>query len=1024
MAVFAGPDRSLVLQYTVSLCCEGTMNKRNRIRLLVTLVAMMIVLCLIYLLALSESSKRHFSETSTIITSQIENLIESNKAENDTLQGTIKEDYISRAKALAYILENDPALKEDRERLARVAGLLGIDEVDIFDTEGIIVYSTVPEYVGYSMHNEGQISFFLPMLEDKNLSLCQDLVPNSKENKLTMYAMTWCGNGEYLVEVGITPERLLTAMKDKDISRLLDKMPLDDDTLYFIYDTEQDRIVSATDAALLGKSNADTPFLDLTGSTEKPGKLEMDGVGYIYTLKSYDKYKIVVCEQQDHLLRDMKTNITLLLVFLVIIMSGIFILVDVLMKREKKTEARYVGELQNYADQLSDYKRAILSDALFSLEVNLNKDQLYYGAWKDDSGNEIPLKDILGMDVPCSYDRYIHLWNERFVRTREKANFSESTDREHLLKAFTEGTSEITFDYEARVLSGRSRWLRRSICMTRNQHGDVIAYTSVKDITELVEQSKREEAYIDALATEYDSIVVVGTRGETEGKVIRHSRVAGRVAGLIDDATRDENDFVKKLELLTNIIHPEDREQFREKTGRDVIAASFAEGRQHTVDFRLLTPDNGYLYYQARFIPLRDEYNRVVGVISYMRNVDEEVRKEFSIRQDLINAKIAAETANQAKSSFLFNMSHDIRTPMNAIIGFTEIAEKHMDDKERVQEALGKVKMSSEHLLSLINDVLDMARIESGTVKIEEAPVCIDLAKDNLYSILNSSAEAKSILLTSVIDSSVTHHWIYTDRLQMMRVMTNVVSNSVKYTNPGGKITITAEELPCEREGFARLRYTVADTGIGMSEEYLAHVFEPFSRAENTTKSGIVGTGLGMAITKSLVELMGGTIAIESAPGKGTTVRMEFENRIAEPVLPHAPASENNVFSLEGKKILLVEDNELNREIAMEILEEAGVIIDTAEDGDIAVEKMRTAACGQYDMILMDIQMPRMNGYDATREIRKLPGAYASGIPIVAMTANAFEEDKQNAFAAGMNGHIAKPIDVKKLLSTMADILK
>ena len=231
------------------------------------------------------------------------------------------------------------------------------------------------------------------------------------------------------------------------------------------------------------------------------------------------------------------------------------------------------------------------------------------------------------------------------------------------------------------------------------------------------------------------------------------------------------------------------------------------------------------------------------------------------------------------------------------------------------------------------------------------------------------------------------------------------------------------EELPCGKEGYARYRHTITDTGIGMSEEFLKHVFEPFSRAETATRSGVVGTGLGMAITKSLVELMGGTIAIESQLGVGTTVRLEFENRIAEPVLPQAELPEEKPVSLEGKKILLVEDNELNREIATEILEEEGILLDTAEDGDVAVEKMKTAFAGQYDLILMDIQMPKMNGYEATRAIRKLPDPYASRIPIVAMTANAFDEDKKNAYEAGMDGHIAKPINVAQLLKTLTEIM-
>ncbi len=409
------------------------------------------------------------------------------------------------------------------------------------------------------------------------------------------------------------------------------------------------------------------------------------------------------------------------------------------------------------------------------------------------------------------------------------------------------------------------------------------------------------------------------------------------------------------------------------------------------------------------------------------KNLREITKKNAIIKaneRELISAKEAANAANDAKTMFLFNMSHDIRTPMNAIIGFTNMANKHIDDRERVQDCLGKVKSSSEHLLSLINDVLDMSRVEAGRITIDKQPVCIDSVKENLFGMLGTSAESKNITFEFDVDSSVVHHWVYADRLCTIRVLTNIVSNSVKYTKSGGKVNITVSEMLCYKEGYAHLRYTVSDTGIGMSKEFLEHIFEPFSRAESATKSGVTGTGLGMSITKSLVELMDGTIRIESEQGKGTTVILDFDERIAEPVDNTIEINKISEDVLKGKKILLVEDNELNKEIATDILTEEGVIVDTAEDGDIAVEKIKNSADGQYDMILMDIQMPRMNGYDATRAIRSLQNEKKAMIPIVAMTANAFDEDKQNAYDAGMNGHVAKPVEVPKLLKTISDILK
>ena len=998
------------------------MDRNNKRHLFIILAAALAIVyaCCFYILI--NNVNGHFLDSARILTAQIQTLIKNNDTEKNELQSSLKEEYISRARSLGYILSLDDSIQEDYDELCHVAELLDIDEVNVFDLDGLIAYSTVKDYVGFSIFSGGQISFFEPMMSDHSLELCQDLTPNTKEGKLIMYAAVWSPDGDSIVQVGITPEHLLSSMERNDISRVLDKLPVDHN-IYFVYNTPKDEIVASTDKRLSGLKDAEIG-VNLRSRPNEARKADIFDTGYVYALSGYDDYTVVICEEEDHLYRDVRTNLLLLFVFFVLGLLGITWLINIMTAREKEKEQQFIDELQGVADRLSSYKRANLSDALISLEVNLTKDELFYGVWKDDAGNEIPLSEIIGLSTPCSYDEYIREWNRRFVRTDFSESFSGRTDREHLLRIFSEGESEITCDYEAKTVSGKNAWLRHSICMTKSPSGDVIAYTNVKDVTVILEQGKREESYIRALSTEYDSIAVINFENEkTDDLIAHHSHMDKKFAAIVGEEVQYEMHFSKRLDLLKEYIHPDDRDSFYAGTRREVILTAFSENRTPTVGFRAITPDGKEIHYQERFVPLRDDGGTLIGMIACLRNIDEEIRKEVGIRKELESARIAAEAANQAKSTFLFNMSHDIRTPMNAIIGFTDIAEKHIDEKERVREALGKVRMSSEHLLSLINDVLDMSRVESGQVKIEEEPLCIDTAKDNLYSILAGTAAAKNITLNSEIDPNLTHHWIYADRLRLMRVLTNVVSNSVKYTNPGGKIDLYTEELPCDEEGMARFRYTVTDTGIGMTKEFLQHIFEPFSRAESATKSGVVGTGLGMAITKSLAELMGGTIAIESEPGKGTTVRLEFENRIARSVDPASLIPEKEDVDLSGKKILLVEDNELNREIAVEILEEEGMVLDTAEDGDIAVEKMAGASKGQYDLILMDIQMPRMNGYEATRAIRKLPDPWASSIPIIAMTANAFDEDKKNAFEAGMNGHIAKPVDVPKLLATLNEIL-
>ena len=535
----------------------------------------------------------------------------------------------------------------------------------------------------------------------------------------------------------------------------------------------------------------------------------------------------------------------------------------------------------------------------------------------------------------------------------------------------------------------------------------------------------------------------------------------------------------------------------------------------------------------------------------YQTQLEEQNRKlEIALRHE--------GAANRAKREFLFNMSHDIRTPMNAIIGFTSLAATHIDNREQVLDYLKKISTSSQHLLSLINDVLDMSRIESGKVKIEEKAVHLPDLVHDVRSIIQPNVAAKRLSL--FIDTmDIEDEDIITDPLRLNQILLNILSNAIKFTPTGGMISIRIAQKNGAPKGCVCYEFRIKDNGIGMSEEFQKHIFEEFSREESSTVSGIQGTGLGMSITKNIVDLMGGTIALTSEPGKGSEfivtlcftrsgqkaepkqlpqleglralvadddtdtclnvstmlskigmrpewtisgkeavirtkyaveqgdefsvyiidwlipdmngieiVRQirkvignqcpiiiltaydwadiedearaagvtafcekplflsELRRVLAEPFRaePVSKPAQPTAADLKGKKLLLVEDNELNREIALEILKEAGFVVDTAEDGAVAVQKIKQAAPGQYDLILMDIQMPNLDGYEATRQIRALPDAEKANIPIFAMTANAFEEDRQNALEAGMNGHIAKPLDVPHLLRVLADALK
>ena len=386
-----------------------------------------------------------------------------------------------------------------------------------------------------------------------------------------------------------------------------------------------------------------------------------------------------------------------------------------------------------------------------------------------------------------------------------------------------------------------------------------------------------------------------------------------------------------------------------------------------------------------------------------------------------------AEDASLAKTRFLNNMSHDIRTPMNAILGYAQLMEDELNEKDlpKVSEYLEKLQQSGNLLLSIINNVLDMARIESGRMEIDENYGRIEDIRQTLFEIFEDEAEKKNLALHYTIN--VEHEHILTDITKVKEIFVNILSNAIKYTPAGGSVMINVDELACDEPCCMIVRTRVSDTGIGMSQEYMTKIFDAFTREQNTTKSKITGTGLGMSIVKNYVEMLGGTIDVESELGKGSTFTVTLKHRIADEsyyVNKHIEEPGTGSEILEGRNILLAEDNDLNAEIAEVILERAGLKIERVENGIQCVNRIMEMPTGTYDMILMDIQMPKMNGYKATQTIRHLPDKDKACIPIIAMTANAFEEDKRDAIAAGMNGHIAKPIQVDKLLLMLAEIIR
>ena len=417
-----------------------------------------------------------------------------------------------------------------------------------------------------------------------------------------------------------------------------------------------------------------------------------------------------------------------------------------------------------------------------------------------------------------------------------------------------------------------------------------------------------------------------------------------------------------------------------------------------------------------------DENGRVVSVLLANRDFTEEKKRELEQEEALRQEKIKAEKANEAKSIFLFNMSHDIRTPMNAIVGYSQLMKKELTNPKLIhyQEM---IEQSSKLLLSIINNVLDMARVESGKMELDENYEVIGNISQLVCSAFAAEASRKNIELNKIVN--VEHKHIIVDSTKMQEILSNLISNAIKYTSAGGKVTIDTKELPYDKEGYVLIQTKVSDTGIGMSEEFLPSLFELFTRERNTTLSKIPGTGLGMAIVKNFVDLMNGSIEVESELGKGSTFTITIPHKIVNKDYTYRNIESSNEFDIDfmGKRILLAEDNKLNAEITTTILSEMGFEVKAVEDGILCVNEIQHQPANTYDLILMDIQMPNMDGYKATHCIRRLLQPEKANIPIIAMSANAFEEDKKKAFDVKMNDYITKPINFQKMEQVLKHIL-
>jgi signal transduction histidine kinase/ActR/RegA family two-component response regulator len=455
---------------------------------------------------------------------------------------------------------------------------------------------------------------------------------------------------------------------------------------------------------------------------------------------------------------------------------------------------------------------------------------------------------------------------------------------------------------------------------------------------------------------------------------------------------------------MSRLLFEDDRERFMGTFYRENVMSILERDKIFTMKYRLMFGDTPvWVSMKATLLEDDDGRHLIIGT----NNIEAQMEREQEYQQRVREAQTSA------RNDFLANMSHDIRTPMNAIVGYTNIAKTHQDKPETVADALDKIGSSSHYLLSLINDILDISKIESGKMQISYGPCDLAALFRRIEDITALQAKKKFLVITYCHDS-VRHYKVNADELRLEQILINIISNAIKYTPSGKTVDLIAEEIPLSG-GKNRYRFIVRDTGIGIKEDYLPHIFESFTREERTTVNRIQGTGLGLAITAKIVEMMGGTITVKSKLGEGSEFTVELELEALE-TEEQASAENNETADLTGHRILLVEDNEINAEIARMILEQYGAEVQQAENGKTGLEALQEKGPGYYDAVLMDIQMPVMNGFEATKAIRALGGAYATALPIIAMSANAYEEDVRDCLAAGMNGHIAKPFNPAELM--------
>ena len=626
-------------------------------------------------------------------------------------------------------------------------------------------------------------------------------------------------------------------------------------------------------------------------------------------------------------------------------------------------------------------------------------------------------EEYRALGLPRSGEDFISFSRERFesiIYPEDQERFLDGFVKEKIISELdAHGIYKLAFRL---MFNGVPTYVQLKVTRMIEKEGSHI----VIGISSVDEQMKAMEAFemahhasitfgrvATALAGDYFSIYVVDL--DTD-HFVEYS--ATKEFDTLGVEKNGEDFFNLSRRNMSRLIYEDDRERFMGTFYREKVMSILERDKIFTMKYRLVFGDTPvWVSMKATLLEDNDGRHLIIGT----NNIEAQMEREAEYQRRVREARTSA------RNDFLANMSHDIRTPMNAIVGYTNIAKTNKHKPETVADALDKIGSSSHYLLSLINDILDISKIESGKMQISYGPCDLAALFRRIEDITELQAKKKFLVITYRYDS-VRHYQVNADELRLEQILINIISNAIKYTPSGKTVDLIAEEVPSPG-GKNKYRFIIRDTGIGIKEDYMPHIFESFTREERTTVNRIQGTGLGLAITAKIVEMMGGTISVKSKLGEGSEFTVELE---LEPLETDSPANADNSESIDlaGRRILLVEDNAINAEIARMILEQYGAEVQQAENGEIGLEALQEKGPGYYDAVLMDIQMPVMNGFEATKAIRALGGAYATALPIIAMSANAYEEDVRDCLAAGMNGHIAKPFNPAELIRILHKFIK